>query len=274
MVGFGVSLNRPQHRDKNLDKKVHVILEGGLGEQLFQCAMGVALSIEMNLKLECSLGEDVKRGFFQNYLNLISQGGPIRCNRDIQYEKDTPVPRDKKYDPKQLPLIFSGKYQSEKHFKNHRHKIVQLFRLPEKFVQKTNKNYKKRVEKSPLKVSVRINRHEYGRPYISLDYYERAIAKFNSKYLFVVITDDVDWCRNIDLFKLLPNVMFVTNETDYTNMYLESVCDHHILSNHLDSWWAAYLGTGSRTRVICPSIWCYNDKDFDKELIPKNWVCM
>lgn len=274
MVGFGVSLNRPPHKDTKADKKVHVILHGSLGDQLFQCAMGLGLSIELGVKLECSLGEGVKRGFFQNYLHMVTSGGYTNCNRRVRYEKCTPVPRDTTYDPKQMPLIFSGKYHSEKHFKNHRNKVLQLFRLPEKFVQKINKNYKVQFSNKPLKVSVRINRHEYGRPYVSLDYYERALAKFNSKYLFVVITDDVDWCSDLDLFKLLPNVLFLTNETDYSLMYLESICDHHILSNHMDSWWAAYLGSGPRTRVVCPSVWCYNDKDFDKELIPKKWDCM
>jgi hypothetical protein len=266
MVGFGVKIKRPVGIPKEQTNKIVVVLNGTLGEQLFQCAMGIGLSYELGVSLECY--SQSKRGFFDSYLHMIKFGS-VSTNNIIRYEKQTKYTQ---YTIDDMPLILSGLYQSESYFKKHRNHVLRTLTLPDKYKKKIELKYKRMMTNKLIKVSIRIERSKTGTPPLSTDYYTRACSNFNTDYLFVVITDDIDWCKQHDFLKMLPNIEFVSGETDYCCLYLESICNHHIISNNMDSWWAAYLGDGSRCRTVCPSVWFYNDADFDKDFIPQKWI--
>jgi hypothetical protein len=270
MVGYGVSLGRQVSCKKKYEKKIHVILGGTLGEQMFQCAKGIALSTEFRIPVDFSLQKGVKRSFFDSYFHLLKRGG-VTGNIQISYEhKDKGVV----YTIEDSPIVLSGLYQSETHFIKSISRVLPLIKLPIKYQTRLNIKYKEVVEQKNS-VSIRINKKNNGNPPLSMDYYERACSKFSPKQVFVVITDDVVWCQQMDLFKsVLQNVIYVTGETDFGSIYMENTCTHHILSNSLDSWWAAYLDRGVRARVIAPSVWYYNDDDFNDGFIPKKWTIM
>lgn len=76
---------------------------------------------------------------------------------------------------------------------------------------------------------------------LSLSYYERAIEHMGKDKLFLVFSDDIEWCKQAPLFRELPHVVFVQAGIDFLELRLMSMCDHHIIANSTFSWWGAYL---------------------------------
>jgi len=113
----------------------------------------------------------------------------------------------------------------------------------------------------------------HGAP-VSLQYLEKAMAKFDSDCRFLVFSDtpkDIDWCRqNIRA----RNLEFSTAESDMWDFTAMTQCDHHIIANSTFSWWAAWLDAKPGRRVIAPSIWSSPEASFRMvvdDLLPEDW---
>ncbi|MFK2265013.1 alpha-1,2-fucosyltransferase [Bacteroides fragilis] len=50
------------------------------------------------------------------------------------------------------------------------------------------------------------------------------------------------------------------------DMYLMSLCNHHIISNSSFYWWGAYLASTNNHIVIAPSVF------LNKDCTPIDWV--
>jgi hypothetical protein len=109
---------------------------------------------------------------------------------------------------------------------------------------------------------------------LPMDYYEQAVKKFNKKSVFVVFSDDIEWCKKQEFFKTLGNVVFV-KDMDYNEMYLMSLCKHNIIANSSFSWWGAYLNMNRRKKVIAPMQWFgpKGPKDL-QDLRPDSWITL
>jgi hypothetical protein len=83
---------------------------------------------------------------------------------------------------------------------------------------------------------------------LSLSYYERAIEHMGKDKLFLVFSDDIEWCKQTPLFRHLPHVVFVQVGIDFLELRLMSMCDHHSIANSTFSWWGAYLHNPPRKR--------------------------
>jgi hypothetical protein len=44
---------------------------------------------------------------------------------------------------------------------------------------------------------------------LSLSYYEEAIRRLGRENLFLVFSDDIEWCKEAELLRTLPHVVFV-----------------------------------------------------------------
>ena len=80
-------------------------------------------------------------------------------------------------------------------------------------------------------------------------YFTRAMDYFRKKFpssLFVVASDDMDWCRN-HLKPINNDVVFAGNrntENPAEDMALLAACNHTIISYGNFGFWSAYLGGG------------------------------
>ena len=107
----------------------------------------------------------------------------------------------------------------------------------------------------------------------TIDYYNKAICyikeHINSPH-FYIFSDDIRWCKEI--FHE-DNCSFIDNNYDPMSkfdMYLMSLCHHHINANSTFSWWGAWLCKYEDSIVVVP-------KDFirgvnTKDLYPEQWV--
>jgi hypothetical protein len=109
-----------------------------------------------------------------------------------------------------------------------------------------------------------------------LTYYSDAIDYIRQRVpetTIFVFSDDMDWAR--EKFDNDPRYEFVElKETsrDQEELVLMSLCDHHIIANSSYSWWGAWLGDKPGKIVIAPQKWFNDTKRNTQDLIPDTWI--
>jgi hypothetical protein len=163
-------------------------------------------------------------------------------------------------------LELSGYFQSPKYFNHNREHIVNLVCDYKYEIQDKLNKYFEGIEKE--KISVHFRRGDYLKlqhtHYVQpVDYYKRALKRMADelgvdtlKYNFhiVVFSDDIEYCKQLKLFKQFKDIMFV-QATDVEELYLMSDCNFHIIANSTFSWWGAYLNQKEDKIVIAPKKW-------------------
>lgn len=117
-------------------------------------------------------------------------------------------------------------------------------------------------------------------PVQTLDYYERALEKFNDNQPVIVFSDSPDWVKEQEFFS---SDRFLISEpvskyadgsyTPYTDLCLMSLCSHAIIANSSMSWWGAWLINNPSKKVVAPKKWfgpAYANKN-TKDLYCSNW---
>ena len=120
-------------------------------------------------------------------------------------------------------------------------------------------------------------------PVQPIEYYEKALAKFDPEQPVVVFSDSVDWVKEQEFFS---GDRFLISEpedkyadgsfTPYADLCLMSLCSHAIIANSSMSWWGAWLISNPDKKVIAPKMWfgpAYADKD-TKDLYCPDWIVL
>jgi hypothetical protein len=247
-------------------------LIGGLGNKMFQISAAYSLSIDNND--EClfeiknfSNAHQTVPTYFENIFRKINFGifnpknhyqEPFFHYKSIDYSYD---------------LLISGYFQSEKYFKHNRKKILDLFSIDDHSLNYINKKYGKLLENKTC--SIHIRRGDYlslpnHHPICDISYYLESIENFDKDTLFLIFSNDIEWCKqNLSL----DNKIFVENEKDYIDIWLMSLCDHNIIANSSFSWWGAWLNENQNKKVIAPKNWFGSAINHNtKDLYCDGWV--
>jgi hypothetical protein len=138
-----------------------------------------------------------------------------------------------------------GYFQSPRYFNNIEQEIKNEFTF---------------IKKSPLNVSeyifVHVRRGDYLLyPYIltvqNEEYYRQGLSCFDSSLPVVVMSDDIEWCKNASVFQ---GKRFIFSEFNpYDDLLIMSKSLGGITSNSTYGWWGAYLSNSKN--VIIPSNW-------------------
>ena len=282
---------------------VIVKLQGGLGNQLFQYAIGRYLSVKNNDTLTLD----------NSFLNITNATGYTLRNYELDIFPITPrILNKEKYfgssitsrirtplsgiryinEPsfKFIPEVsnwkgdvyLEGYWQSEKYFC----KIANIIRDDLKFSPVLNEDNSKVALQinSCNSVSIHIRRTDYiGRDgaatyhYVCpITYYLNAIewiVKLFPDAVFFIFSDDISWVRN-NLQIGYPHYFINQNygKQSYVDMQLMSMCKHHIIANSSFSWWGAWLNKYEQKKVIAPERW-FTDPDIDdSDIIPESWL--
>ena len=247
-------------------------LIGGLGNQLFQYALGRNLAYinQTEFKLDITGFETYKLYSYslQNFnivenfateveIAKIKKTGLWKLADKLKPHYRRSVIKYKGYDfePNILKLsgnfYLDGYWQSEKYFKDVENIIRKEITLKEPLPDK----YEALIDniKNSDSVSIHIRRGDYisnkkfSKIYNLLDekYYQRAvkfIAEKISNPRFFIFSDDIEWAkRNLDI--PYPKI-FVSGENemkDYEELILMSLCKHNITANSSFSWWGLGL---------------------------------
>jgi hypothetical protein len=260
---------------KNL---VSVKLKGGLGNYLFQisCAFDYSIKYNKNLIIDDKNAYEVHKKI-ETYKNNIFQNLKFEhlSNEDIDC-----IYEEKDFTYNEIPqtdknLLLDGYFQSEKYFEENKNKIKSLFECEKELKILLFKKFSFITNEKTCSIHVR--RGDYLKlsdhhPSQSLQYYEAAIENFDKERLFVVFSDDIEWCKN-EFKKIDKKFIFMEKNTDYEDLYLMSFCNDNIICNSTFSWWGAWLNNNNNKKIIAPNKWFGPRILFDtKDLIPKNWM--
>jgi hypothetical protein len=281
-------------------------LTGGLGNQMFQYAIGRSLSLKNNsiYKLDISEYNSFKHhngyhlNIFENDFLIASNPEIYRLkNRRSLYSKilnklnisfDTHYREhdfyrfDKKIYNMNGQIYLDGYWQNEKYFKDKSNFIINDFTFkPE--ISTENLDHLNHI-KSTKAVSIHIRRGDYisninfskVHNTLDLDYYKKAISIINTKIdnpFFFIFSDDLKWAKyNLDH---LQNKKFIINNqgaNSHEDMRLMSECKHNIIANSSFSWWGAWLNRHESKIVISPNRWLKVTKIDTSDLIPHSWI--
>lgn len=285
-----------------------VKLKGGLGNQLFQYALGrhLALKNQTDLKLDTSFYNDqvgvtprqYELAVFKIRAKIASSGEinkiiglqPPRIIQKIlnklhlNYHKQNYIQEDSlNFQSSFLSwhnnIYLDGYFQSENYFADIRPEILkELSLMPDAENKVTVLSQK---ISSVNSVSLHVRRGDYANlpeanyfhGLCSLDYYQAALKIIQNKITephFFIFSDDLSWCRAN--FSNLQNVEFVTNYSPAQDLILMSRCRHNIIANSSFSWWGAWLNQNITKIVIAPKRW-FNNQNIDiRDRLPATWL--
>ena len=288
-----------------------VNLMGGLGNQMFQYALGrrlaqdkgVALKLDtqwfgkqnlrkfeldkFNITFKIASEEEIysTRHFFRN--RIIRKVYSIYQNQ-LPYFKRSFInePNFGFFDHHILEVpkncYLTGYWQSEKYFSSMEDTIRKEFTLKE--IADSNFIELSKEMQNINSVSLHVRRGDYVtnpqtnkfHGVLSTDYYKLAVKLIQNKIdtpHFYVFSDDLEWVK--ERLNFVTPCTYIEGKKegrDCEEMWLMSQCKHHIIANSSFSWWGAWLGNNPDKIVISPNQWFADPNYKVPDLIPEKWI--
>lgn len=269
-------------------------VEGGLGNQMFQYALGLSfVNRGLSVKLDVSKfkTQQSHNGF---ELENVFAVAPLYCSgierrmlkafSKLRHKILNSPYKEKaawqwQYHPEVNKLqsgYLKGYWQSEKYFINAASLVKQQFSFsPLSDEVNISMLYKMKHCNS---VSLHIRRGDYLSPGISasigIAYYNEAIKFISSKItnpVFFVFSDDIEWAKKNIHAAEREFISWNKGNSSYIDMQLMSNCKHNIIANSSFSWWGAWLNNNTEKLVIAPRPWMPSHTT-EKDIIPEKWI--
>ena len=148
-----------------------------------------------------------------------------------------------------------GFFQNYQYFGNNEEELKKHYTFKQKYSDKSNFYINQNFKDNKI-ISLHIRRTDYLNSEVlnKLDvfYYENALEHFDKSIPVLVFSDDINWCKEQNIFKENRFKIIKTNNT-YIDLCLMSKCNYHIIANSSFSWWGSWLADSEKT--ICPKDW-------------------
>lgn len=290
-------------------RMIIVGLTSGLGNQIFQYAAGVALSKQHSVPLK------LDTSYYTTHKERVYELGAIAIPHGIASEAEVRALRPKNrfirrfcrtfnvswidktyYEPtfhyseayKKLGpnTYLSGYFQSERYFQDAGEELRGCLKP---VIQPSGPVYEGIISNT-LPISLHVRRGDYiSDPAssvlfetASIDYYRQAVDLLRGFFApveptFYIFSDDLGWAR--ESLNFIPKPQFVEGSVDkpFDDMWLMSLCHHHIIANSSFSWWGAWLNSRPSKMVIAPRQWfSYNTmtKKNTRDICPNGWILL
>ena len=226
---------------------------GQLGNQMFQLASTVGLALDHGLPFD----------FLRQIETIqIGQVFDIRGNLTVADVSQAIPVNEENLNHQRFILPTSGSYvsiggylQSPLYFAHHGEYIRRLFSIRPHLLDQALPKMPEVFDADTACLHVRRGDYvQLSHIYTQLDgnYYERALSSMPNISKVVVMSNDVEWCRNE--FKGLPYEFLYSSASFLHDFTLLSQCSNIVIANSSFSWWAAFLNTRVK-RVVAPVPW-------------------
>ena len=172
-------------------------LMGGLGNYMFQITAAYSLALDnedslvLNNKTSVSVHKHIDT-YRNNILRNLTYG---ETTTDKIYSKPFFHYNEIPYTPN---LKLNGYYQSEKYFKHNRNKVLECFSIDTESRKYIDRKYGDILKNKTCSIHVR--RGDYLglsniHPPCSLSYYNEAVKQVDDDVVYLVFSDDIEWCK-------------------------------------------------------------------------------
>jgi glycosyl transferase family 11 len=277
---------------RNSRRIVLVTLRGGLGNQMFQYAIGRSISEKHDRALvldDLALRVDhpgrTKRSYALGVFNIdakLTSEISIRraANRAVIVQDRRGFHEHVLQPNLSVHLELHGFWQHERYFADIAHLLRDHFCM--KPGPWDSSAWKPRIAAVPSAVCVHVRRQDYLTVstfgFVGREYYQRAamtMADHVADAHFFIFSDDIPWCKaNLSLDQ--PHSFVEHNgradDSTYTDLSLMTLCRHFIIANSSFSWWAAWLGADPRKIVMAPKDWFRDIPSDSRDITPESWL--
>lgn len=182
-------------------------------------------------------------------------------------------------------------FTTEKYFKN----IESTIRKDYEFTEEVLNPCKEIIKDLNNPIFIHVRRGDYlvkpeAHPVCPISYYEKALTYFDENSDVLVFSDDIEWCKNQELFSDDRFMMSEYNEKysqtcdtlqgrkqaliPYFDLCMMSLCTGGIIANSTMSWWGAWLIQNPTQPIVAPKQWFgsfYDHYNMD-DLFLDSWI--
>ena len=265
---------------------INILKSGGLGNNLFQFAFGLAVSKKLKTSFVFnteSLDEYFELGNYNDfflkrkrylfYLFLLKfyKWKVIDLNLDTKPDEILNLVENN--------AVLYGYFQSSLFFAGYEDLVKQSFKIKNSHLEKYQSRFSHLYCREVVCVAIRrkdylswhIPEIDYNTPELSLNYFKKTIdliPDLKSKTL-IVISDDIDRIKKELNFS---NAVYIYEAIDaFISLTL---ANYLIISNSSFHWWGAWLNTKPGKIVYAPKYWLGHKvkKEYPKDIISPNWI--
>ena len=273
--------------------KVVVKLMGGLGNQMFQYAIGKKISLEYDKELILDKTFLLRRDLDITYrdfdLDIFNINNKIVENFVVTNDYKV---LDEPFNAPNMTnsiknintnenIYVSGFFQKEYYFKDIRTQILQDFNIS---IQDDNIKKLESDILSSNSICINVRRGDYVtnqntnnfHGFHGVEYINKSISEITKKIknpMFYIFSDDIDWCVNnlkIDYPHFFVDHTYKGNKFS-SYLKLMSSCKNFIIPNSTFAWWATWLNQNEEKIVYVPNNWFNVNYMYTDGLIPLNW---
>ena len=277
-------------------------LMGGLGNQLFQIMMVMAVAIKNEVPFIFPYSDKLMVGverptywntFFKNI--RMYTANPENFNNSNIFINNLlykhPIYNEPSFNYTEIPKIdnvmFNGYFQSYKYFQEVQDKIFDLIGIYGIQLDILNEYPELFSEKNTISMHFRLGDYKTKQdchPILPYEYYEKSLETIPteelSKYnvLYFCEEEDNEYVNGIiDRLKLKFQVKeFIKVDDkidDWKQLVIMSCCKINIIANSSFSWWGAYFNINDGKIVFYPSVWFGPSIQNDvSDMYPDSWI--
>lgn len=255
---------------------------GEFGNQLFQIAATVGHAVKSNQSYIFPKWQGLVSGHqYSQYFEypIMETDSLLNCeqiwNEPHFHYCDIPIIEEN--------LNLFGYFQSEKYFK-HCEDVIRKTFTPNKILKNINLlDYKNTV-------CIQLRFYDNNRPYSTrslrldpqndfyynvednLDFFKKAINYFGKGKIYFIVTNNPDKAEQ--MFGKYDNFYIMKNYNYIEQFFIQTKCEHNIISNSSFGWWGAWLNQTPDKVVFAPTNWFKNKEMLTNDLYPSEWMLL
>lgn len=272
-------------------------LYGGLGNQMFQYAAGLAVARRLGARLYVDTSWFEPRAHPRDSPPIRRYGLdafgipahlPLRQRARLRLRPPAVVrERASTYQPDLAlvggSVVLDGYWQSERYFEGCEDAVRRAFTFAPPGSEEARRLLDEILATGSVSVHVRRGDYESNPKHRTLfgllgpDHYAAAASELcrrrGEDLRFYVFSDDIAWCRgHLELPGAAATTFVTDTGTDVEDLMLMAACRDHVIANSSFSWWGAWLGNAPDKLVVAPLRWANDPAVESADRIPPGWI--